>query len=233
MIGTLINGGAIISGSLLGYFVGHKLGNSMRKSILQGLGLVTILIGLKMALETRNILLMLGSVLLGVIIGELLKIDGWLEKLGNFIERIFQKQGKGRFSEGFVTASIVFCTGPMAILGAIQDGLSGNYQLLGIKSALDGVASVAFSATLGFGVAFSSLSILLYQGTITIFAVFLEPILTEPMILEITATGGLLIVGIGLKVLDLVQIKLANFLPALVIAPLMAKFIPDLKHFLN
>ena len=149
------------------------------------------------------------------------------------MERIFQKQGKGRFSEGFVTASIVFCTGPMAILGAIQDGLSGDYQLLGIKSVLDGVAAVAFSATLGFGVAFSSLSILLYQGAITIFAVFLEPILTEPMILEITATGGLLIVGIGLKVLDLVQIKLANFLPALVIAPLMTKLIPVLKYFLN
>jgi uncharacterized membrane protein YqgA involved in biofilm formation len=205
----------------------------MRKSILQGLGLVTILIGLKMALETNNVLLMLGSVLLGVIIGELLKIDQWLEKLGNILEGVFQKKGKGRFSEGFVTASIVFCTGPMAILGAIQDGLSGNYQLLGIKSVLDGVASVAFSATLGFGVAFSSLSILLYQGAITIFAVFLEPILTEPMILEITATGGLLIVGIGLKVLDLVQIKLANFLPALVIAPLITKLIPVLKYFLN
>jgi len=233
MIGTLINGGAVISGSLVGYLVGHKLGNSMRKSILQGLGLVTILIGLKMAIQTRNILLMLGSVLLGVIIGELLKIDQWLEKLGNLMEGIFQKQGKGRFSEGFVTASIIFCTGPMAILGAIQDGLSGDYQLLGIKSVLDGVAAVAFSATLGFGVAFSSLSILLYQGAITIFAVFLEPILTEPMILEITATGGLLIIGIGLKVLDLVQIKLANFLPALVIAPLITKLIPVLKYFLN
>ena len=151
MIGTLINSGAIISGSLLGYFVGNKLSGNMRSSILHGLGLITMLIGLKMALETKNILLLLGSVLLGAIIGELLRIDYWLEKLGNFLQGLFPKNEKGRFSEGFVTASIVFCTGPMAILGSIQDGLFGNYQLLGIKSALDGVASVAFSATLGLG----------------------------------------------------------------------------------
>jgi uncharacterized membrane protein YqgA involved in biofilm formation len=231
MIGTLINGGAILSGSLLGYLVGQKLGGNMRNSLLQGLGLITMLIGLKMALETKNILLMLGSVLLGAIIGELLKIDYWLEKSGNLLQLVFQKKAKDRFSEGFVTASIVFCTGPMAILGAIQDGLSGNYQLLGIKSVLDGVASVAFSATLGFGVAFSSLSILLYQGAITIFAVFLEPILTEPMILELTATGGLIIIGIGLKMLNIVEIRLANFLPALVIAPLIVKLIPVFKSF--
>jgi len=232
MIGTLINAGAVITGSLLGYLVGHKLTDHMRASLLQGLGLVTILIGLKMALETKNVLLLLGSILLGVIIGELLKIDQWLEKLGNSLERIIKKKGEGRVSSGFVTASIVFCTGPMAILGAIQDGLSGDYQLLGIKSVLDGVASVAFAATLGIGVAFSSVSILLYQGAITVFAVFLGPILTQPMILEITATGGLLIVGIGLKVLDLVQIRLANFLPALIIAPIMTKLIADIK-FLN
>jgi uncharacterized membrane protein YqgA involved in biofilm formation len=232
MIGTLINGGAVISGSLLGYLVGHKLGNSMRNSLLQGLGLVTILIGLKMALETKHLLVLLVSVLLGVIIGELLKIDQWLDKLGKLLERVIKKKGESRFSQGFVTGSIVFCTGPMAILGAIQDGLSGDYQILGIKSVLDGVASVAFAATLGIGVAFSSVSILLYQGALTTFAVFLGPILTEPMILEITAVGGLLIVGIGLKVLDLVQIRLANFLPALVIAPVMTELLADIK-FLN
>lgn len=155
-----------------------------------------------------------------------------MEKFGDFLQRVFRRKGEGRFSEGFVTASIVFCTGPMAILGAIQDGLSGDYQLLGIKSVLDGVASVAFTATLGIGVAFSSVSILLYQGAITVFAVFLGPILTEAMIREITATGGLLIVGIGLKVLDLVQIRLANFLPGLVIAPIMTKLFAGFK-FLN
>jgi len=231
MTGTLINVAAILTGSLLGVTVGSRLPENMRNTVVHGLGLVTSLIGLQMALQTQNVLILLGSLLLGGLLGEILMIDDAIERLGNFLQRMLSTGHSSRFSEAFVTTSLLFCVGPMAILGSIQDGLSGDYSLLTVKSTLDGFASIAFSASLGWGVSFSALSILIYQGGLTLFAGLFEKVLTQPMITEMTATGGLIIVGIGLKLLDIKHMRLANFLPALAIAPLMVVLIPLLKSF--
>ncbi len=173
----------------------------------------------------------LGAVLMGGLLGELLRIHDGLERFGALLQSALTKGGNPLFGEGFVTASLVFCVGPMAILGSIQDGMSGDYRLLAVKSVLDGFAAVAFSASLGWGVSLSALSILLYQGGITFFASTLSRLLTDPMIAEMTATGGLIIVGISLKLLDLKDIRLANFLPALAIAPLIVVIAPIIRFF--
>jgi uncharacterized membrane protein YqgA involved in biofilm formation len=148
--GTLINVGAILSGCTIGISVGSRLPERMRSTVLNGLGLATMLIGLQMALETKNVLVVLGALLIGSLVGEAMRINEGLEKLGTFLQSILARGEGQSFGEGFVTASLVFCIGPMAILGSIQDGLSGDYRLLAIKSLLDGFASIAFSASLGW-----------------------------------------------------------------------------------
>ncbi|NLJ28848.1 MAG: DUF554 domain-containing protein [Deltaproteobacteria bacterium] len=233
MVGTTINVGTILAGSMLGVTIGSRLSEKMRETALQGLGLVTTLVGLQMALETKNILIVLGAVLTGAILGEMLRIDEGLQKLGTFLQSSLSKGTKGQtarnFSEGFVMASLVFCVGPMAILGSIQDGLSGDYRTLAVKSMLDFFAAIAFSSSLGWGVGLSAFTILIYQGSLTFFAGVFAGILTDPMIAEMTATGGLIIVGIGLKLLDLKAIRLANFLPALAMAPILVAVVPIIK----
>jgi len=221
MLGTMINVGTIVAGSLVGVAVGSRLPERVRQTVLNGLGLLTLLVGLQMALGTKNVMIVLGSILLGGVLGESLSLHDGLERLGAFLQSVLAKGRNPLFGEGFVTASLVFCIGPMAILGSIQDGMAGDYRLLTIKSVLDGFAAIAFSASLGWGVSLSALSILLYQGGITLFAATLARVLTEPMMVEMTATGGLLIVGISLRLLDLKDVRLASFLPALVIAPLI------------
>lgn len=229
MTGTIINVAAILAGSTLGVSLGSKLPENFRTTVLNGLGLVTSLIGLQMALQTQNVLVLLAAILCGGLVGEILKISDRIDSMGAFLQSSLSKGNASRFSEAFVTASLVFCVGPMAILGSIQDGLSGDYSLLTVKSMLDGFASIAFSASLGWGVGFSALSILLYQGAITLFAGLFEKILTQAMITEMTAAGGLIILGIGLKLLNMKEMRLANFLPALALAPLMIMLIPIVK----
>ena len=229
MIGTAINVGVVLAGCLVGASVGSRLPERIRSTVLNGLGLLTVLIGLQMALATKNVLIIMGALLSGGIVGEALRISKGLDRLGDFLQSTLAEGGSRNFGEGFITASLVFCVGPMAILGSIQDGLTGDYRLLAIKSMLDGFASIAFSASLGWGVACSAVTILLYQGAITLFAGMLSSVLSDPMIAEMTATGGLLIVGIGLKLLNLKDVRLANFLPALAIAPLIVLLIPVVK----
>jgi uncharacterized protein len=229
MLGTTINTATVIVGSIIGVSIGNRLPERTRITVLHGLGIITSVIGLQMALQTRNILIVLGAILVGAIVGELLKISDALDWLGNWLQSVLSRGKANTFSEGFVTASLVFCVGPMAILGSIQDGLAGDYQLLAIKSTLDGFAAIAFAASLGWGVACSAASVLLFQGSITLFAGVLEKILTEPMILEMTSTGGIIIVGIGFKLLNLKEIRLASFLPALLIAPLIVRYLPVIK----
>jgi len=171
----------------------------------------------------------MGAMLLGGILGELLRIHDGLERLGGFLQSLLPPGKRGRVAEGFVTASLVFCVGPMAILGSFQDGISGDFRLLSVKSVLDGFASVAFSAGLGWGVPFAGLTVLLYQGGLTLFAGLFAGILTEPMIHEMTAAGGLIIVGIGIKLLELKEVRLASFLPALAVAPLIVFLIPKVQ----
>jgi len=196
LTGTVINVGAVLAGSVAGVFLGSRLSEPMRQTVLQCLGLITLVVGIQMALETRNILVVMGAMLLGGILGELLRIHDGLERLGGFLQSLLPPGKRGRVAEGFVTASLVFCVGPMAILGSFQDGISGDFRLLSVKSVLDGFASVAFSAGLGWGVPFAGLTVLLYQGGLTLFAGLFAGILTEPMIHEMTAAGGLIIVGI-------------------------------------
>lgn len=229
MIGTSINAGAIIFGSTLGVFMGARLSERIRDTVLNGLGLLIVLIGLQMALGTRNILVVLAAVLLGGLTGEILRIHDAIERLGGILQNALSRGRQSTFGEGFVTASLIFCIGPMAILGSIQDGLTGDYRILAVKAALDGFAAIAFSATLGWGVACSAVSILFYQGFITLFATMLSNALTDPMITEMTATGGLIIVGMGLKLLNVKDMRLASFLPALALAPLIVallRFLP-------
>jgi hypothetical protein len=233
MTGTTINVGAILAGSFIGVSIGSRLPEKMRETVLHGLGLLTMLVGFQMAMTTKNVLVVMGAMLVGGITGELLRINDGLDRLGAFLQSVLAGGESRTFGEGFITASLIFCVGPMAILGSIQDGLSGDYRLLVIKSTLDGFAAVAFAASLGWGVALSAVSILLYQGAITLFATVISNLLTDPMVAEMTATGGLIIVGIGIKLLNLRDIRLASFLPALAIAPLIVVLIPKIKALLQ
>jgi uncharacterized membrane protein YqgA involved in biofilm formation len=221
--------GAIIAGTAIGSLAGSRLPARMRRIVLYAIGLVVLLIGFQMAVRTQNVLVVLGAILIGGIIGELLRIEERLEQLGQFFQKKFSKGSEQSIAEGFVTASLVFCVGPMAILGSISDGLSGDYRLLSIKAVMDGFASIAFGASLGWGVGLSALSILVYQGGITLFAGSLPGALNEAMITEMTATGGLIIIGIGIKLLDLKDLPLANFVPAIAVAPAILALIPLCK----
>jgi uncharacterized protein len=233
MIGTFVNVGAIVGGSLVGILIGAKLPERMRNTVMHGLGLVCLLIGLQMAMQTKNILIVLGALLLGAILGEALRIEETFQRTGAFLQSILARGGESRLAEGFVTASLIFCVGPMAILGSIQDGLTGDFRLLAVKSMLDGFASIAFAASLGGGVLLSAIPILLYQGGLTLFASILSSVLTDPMIVEMTATGGLIIVGISLRLLNVKELRLASFLPALALAPLIVVIIPIIKGLLG
>jgi hypothetical protein len=233
MIGTLLNILTVLIGGALGSLFGERLPARVRESVLAALGLFTIAYGLKMTLDSQNALITLGSVLVGGLLGEWGQIDERLKQLGAWLEARFARsasaEGTARFIKGFVTASLVFCVGPMTILGSIEDGLKGNFQILAIKSVLDGFAALAFSASLGVGVLFSTVVILLYQGGLTLLAAQAQSLLTPAMIAEMTAAGGLLIMGIGVgTLLELRPIRVANFLPALVIAPLIVAILHQL-----
>ncbi len=229
MTGTFINVGAIAAGTAIGSLAGSRLPSRMRRIVLYGIGMVVLLMGFQMAVRTQNILAVLAAILIGGLIGELLRIEERLEQLGQFFQARFSKGTGQSIAEGFVTASLVFCVGPMAILGSISDGLSGDYSLLSIKAVMDGFASIAFGASLGWGVGLSAISILVYQGAITLFAGHLPGALSQEMITEMTATGGLIIIGIGIKLLDLKDLPLANFVPAIGVAPVIVAIIPVLR----
>jgi len=221
MKGTLFNTATVIIGSLLGLLIGKRFSERLNTMVMHVLGLATLLIGARMALKTENILIIIGSLALGGIVGEIIKIEEGLERFGEFIKLKVRSQS-GNFVLGFVTASLVFCVGPMTIVGSIKDGISGDASILYAKSILDGFASVAFASTLGIGVIFSALTVLIFQGSLTLLGANLS-FLMEPKILnELTATGGLIIVGIGFNLLGIKRIKVGNFLPALVIAVILA-----------
>jgi uncharacterized protein len=225
--GTIINVITVVVGSLAGLFFGARLPERARQTVVAGLGLFTLVFGIQMFFKSENALIVLGSILLGGILGEVARIEDRLAGLGAWLEGLVmrkQAEGNGRsqFVKGFLTASLVFCVGPMAILGAIQDGLTGDYQLLAVKSVLDGFASLAFAATLGIGVIFSALTVLVYQGGISLAAFQVQTLMTEAMMLEMTATGGVILTGIAISsLLEIKPIRVGNFLPALLIAPLI------------
>jgi uncharacterized protein len=221
MTGTLINTATVIVGSTAGTFLRSHFPSRVRQMVIWGVGLVSLVIGLQMSLSTKHLLILLGSLLAGGISDELIKLEEGLNKLGDTLQAKLSGEKDSTFSKGFVTASLLFCVGPMTILGSIQDGLSGDYTLLATKSILDGFASLALAASMGWGVLFAALTVLVYQGELTLGAGLVKTLLTEPMIAEMTATGGTLILAIELNLLDLMAVRVANFLPALVIAPML------------
>jgi uncharacterized membrane protein YqgA involved in biofilm formation len=227
MTGTILNAVTIILGGLLGLGFGKLLTDRYREIIIIGLGLFTIGISITMFLETNNSLIVLGGVLIGGLLGEWLKIEDRIISLGEKLETRFnndasESSSKGNFVRGFMTSTVLFCTGPMAILGAIQDGLLGDYQLLAIKSVMDGFAAFAMASTLGFGVIFSSPMVFVYQGIFSLLAFQLQTIMTPLMIAELTATGGLLLIGLAISsLLEIKPIRVGNLLPSLVISPLI------------
>lgn len=228
MKGTLVNSIAVLSGSIVGLLLKQRLSTKYQNTLMQGLALAVGLIGLQMALKTQNILIMILSVVIGGIIGEFIAIDNWLAKLGEWLTlRISNKYGS--VGEGFITGSLVFCVGAMAIVGSIQEGLTGDASTLYVKSMLDAVASAVFASGMGIGVALASISILLYQGTITLLASSLSSIIADGMITEMSAVGGLLILGISLLMLEIKPIKVANLLPAIPLAAIISYIWPLLR----
>jgi uncharacterized membrane protein YqgA involved in biofilm formation len=221
MKGTLVNTFTVLLGSSLGLLIGARFSEKIRTIVMHALGLSTLLIGFKMAFKTDDILLVIGSMVVGGIIGEIIKLEEGLESLGEFIKRKVKSES-GNFVLGFVTSSLVFCIGPMTIIGSIQDGVSGDASVLYAKSLLDGFASVVFASSLGIGVIFSSLTVLIFQGSLTLLGEKLSFLLKPEVLDELVATGGLIIVGIGIYLLGIKRIKVGNFLPALVVVVILA-----------
>ncbi len=226
MTGTVINVITVLLGATLGTLLGARFPDRVRETIMGALGLMVLVLGLGMSIA-GNALIVLASLLLGGIVGEWLQIDERLNALGRALEARFARGGSvGNFTRGFVTASLVFCVGPLTILGSIQDGLLGDYRLLAIKSLLDGFAGLAFASTLGIGVAFAALTVFIFQGALSLSAMFVGAALGSVTkdtgwVVQLTATGGVILLGIGLLLLDLKRLRVANLLPAIFIAPLI------------
>lgn len=216
MLGTIVNSAAIATGSILGVFLNKGIKEEYKNTIMDGIALIVILIGIMGALKTENLILMTISIALGSIIGEAVKIEKKLDKLGRSLENKFGK-GDSNFSKGFVTASLVFCIGAMAIVGSLESGLQGNHSTLFAKSIIDGISSIIFASTLGIGVGFSAVAVFLYQGTITLLASSIKYLLTPETINEMSSVGGLLISAVGINMLGLKKIKVGNMLPAIFI----------------
>jgi uncharacterized membrane protein YqgA involved in biofilm formation len=226
MTGTIINVITIIAGSILGILFGTRLPERVRNTVLSVLGLFTLVLGVQMFLKTNHSLIVLAALLLGAILGEWWRIEERLEKLGGQLQKSFSRplrnQDLTRFVEGFLAASILFCVGPMAILGSLQDGLSGDFSLLATKAIMDGFAAMAFAASMGVGVAFSSIPILIFQGGLSLLAIQMQNLITPAMVSEMSATGGVILIGIAISnILNIRKIRTANFLPALFLAPLI------------
>lgn len=234
MIGTLINTLAILIGGTLGLRLGKLFPDRVQRTIMAALGLFTAAIGLQMFLKTENPIIVLCGLLAGCLIGEWWQIEEKLTGLGRWLEKRYANnngiQAPGnRFVRGFVTASLVFCVGPMAIIGSIQDGLSGDFRLLAIKSVLDFFASIAFASSLGLGVLFSAFIILIYQGTMSLLAAQAQAFLSTSMTNEMIAAGGLILFGLAISsLLEIKAIRIGNFLPGLVITPLIVAFLTQL-----
>lgn len=221
MTGVLVNAALVILGSVLGLFFGKFLTEKLSKAAMTAIGLCTLYIGISGTLKGENPLILIAAMVLGVIIGTLLDIDGFVKRLGDKAQAL-TRQKSGSVSEGFVTASLLFCVGAMAVVGSLEAGLTGNYATLYTKSALDFVAALILASSLGFGVTLAAVSLLVYQGAIALLAGLLAPVMTPSAINELSSAGSLVIVALGLNLIGITHIKVADFLPALIIAPLIA-----------
>jgi hypothetical protein len=228
VIGTLLNIATVLIGGTLGLVFGARVPERLKATVVTGMGLFVAAIGIQMFLKTENPLIVLGALLIGALLGEWWRIEDGLQALGQILEKRFSNKDEesegasSKFVRGFLTTSLLFCVGPLTILGSIQDGLTGNYNLLAVKSVLDGFASLAFASTLGVGVLFSALVILVYQGGLSLLAAQLNMVITPSMMNEMTAAGGVILMGLAISsLLEIKKIRTGNFLPALAIAPLI------------
>ncbi len=227
-LGTLVNTGAVIAGGIAGTMMRKGIPEKYKKTVMQGIGLSVLFIGISGTikemitivngnkLDRQFVMLMIFSLVIGGLLGEFLKIEERLENIGNWFQAKIPSKN-GSFSTGFVTASLVYCVGAMAIVGALEDGLSGNASTLFAKSILDGITAVIFAATLGIGVAFSAIPVLVYQGGITLLAGFIKPWLNDMVISQMSLVGGILIFAIGINLLELKKINVGNLLPSIFI----------------
>jgi len=229
LLGTIVNAVAIIVGSLLGLLFRGGIPKKFTVTMMQAISLAVMLIGFKMALKTDAILLVIFSLVIGSLMGEFINIESRLERLGKRLETRFSKPGSG-IAKGFVVASLVFCVGSMAIVGALESGLSGNHQTLFAKSALDGLFSIIFASSFGIGVLFSSVSVFIYQGMITLTSSLMKPFLIPAVINQMSGVGGILIMAIGINLLEIQKIKVGNMLPAIFI-PLLYYMLKQLVNF--
>jgi uncharacterized membrane protein YqgA involved in biofilm formation len=235
-VGTLVNVATVLVGSSIGVLTGHRLSERTRDVVTDGLGLMTLLVAALSAAsisdrawhakvgDSAPVLIVLGSLVLGGVVGSIIGIEDALEGFGGWLRTRLGSRGeldRARFIEGFVTASLVFCVGPLTILGALNDGLGNGADQLFLKAALDGFASIAFAASLGWGVAASAVSVLVIQGSLTVLGVFLGDVLPDAELAAITTTGGLMLVGVALRLLRIRQVPVGDLLPALLVAPLL------------
>lgn len=219
LIGTFINTGAIVAGATLGVALGGRLPEKVTRTVMQGIGLFTLLLGVKMALTESGALIVIFSIVLGAVIGELLDIEAALERLGKWAEERFSRESThGSFGKAFVSTTLLYCVGPMAITGAITDGLQGDYTILLTKSMMDGLSAIAFASALGIGVGLSAVTVFLYQGGLTLLASLVSSWMTQSVINDMTAVGGILIAAIGINILEIIRIRVGNLLPGLFVA---------------
>ena len=235
--GTVINIIAVLLGSTLGVFIAHRLTEKIRDVVTDGLGLVTGMIAVLASASIANplvgetlgsgwpVLIVLASVVIGGMLGTAIQIEERLERAGDRLKAKFSESGSSKFTEGFVAASLLFCVGAMAVIGSITDGLGGGNEILVLKSTLDFFAAIAFASVFGWGVAASALTILVFQGSLTVLGYALGNFMTEVQVLMLTAAGGLLILGVALRLLNIRQIPVGNMLPALIIAPLLVAIV--------
>ncbi|MFK9091749.1 DUF554 domain-containing protein [Bacillus salipaludis] len=220
LLGTLVNGLLIIIGTLLGKLL-NRIPEGMKVTVMYAIGLSVMVLGLQMGLKSENFLIVIISLVVGAVTGELLKLEDKLNELGGWLERKVGSSGKGSISEGFVTATLIFVIGAMAIIGALDSGIRGDHDVLYMKSLIDGFTALILTTTLGIGVIFSAIPVVLYEGLIALFATqidrFIPQALLDQFIVEMTATGGIMIFAIGLNLTGMVKIKVANLLPAIVV----------------
>jgi hypothetical protein len=217
MLGTVVNSIAIIVGGTIGTFLKVGIPERFKNIVMQGVALSVMIIGISSGLQFNNLMVVIVSLVIGGIIGEALNIEEYLNKFGDTLQKKLSKDNSSTISKGFVTASLVYCIGAMAIVGALKDGLSGDHSILFAKSVLDGISSIIFASTFGIGVVFSAVSVFIYQGSISLGASFLQGLLTKAVVDDMTAVGGVLIFAISLNMLEIKNIKVGNLLPAIFI----------------
>ncbi len=230
--GTLLNAATVLVGGTLGTLLGDRLPERIRENVVRGVGLFTLAMGAKFALDTTNLLYLLGAILVGGIAGTVLAFERRLNDLGDALQRRARTRS-GTVAEAFVTSTIVFCVGPLTFVGAIQNGLTGDASLLAIKSVLDGFTAIALAATLGWGVLLTIVVILVYQGGLAAGAAVFAGLLSDAQLREMSAVGGLLILGVGLKLLRIRDVAVADFLPAILVAPILVALVGSIREALG